>query len=76
MRIIKGQVYRHYKGGIYKIICIAKHSENKERLVIYQDQEDLRKIWARPEKMFSEIIKINNISTPRFKFIKDEKNSN
>ena len=24
-----GQVYRHFKGTVHKIICIAKHSEKK-----------------------------------------------
>ena len=46
-----GQVYRHFKGTIHKIICIAKHSETKEDLVIYTHEED-NEIWARPLNMF------------------------
>lgn len=67
-------LYKHYKGNIYKVICIAKHSENDEILIIYQDQNDLKKIWARPKKMFFEKIKINGKYTPRFQNIKNEKN--
>ena len=46
-----GQVYRHFKGTTHKIICIAKHSETKEDLVIYTHEED-NEIWARPLDMF------------------------
>ena len=46
-----GQIYRHFKGTIHKVICIAKHSETKEDLVIYTHEED-NEIWARPLNMF------------------------
>lgn len=46
-----GQVYKHFKGTIHKIICIAKHSETKEDMVIYTHDED-NEIWARPLNMF------------------------
>ena len=44
-----GQVYRHFKGFIIKIICIAKHTETKEDLVVYSHDGDT---WARPLEMF------------------------
>ena len=28
--------YRHYKGGIYKVLFLSKHTENGEVLVNYQ----------------------------------------
>ena len=46
-----GQVYKHFKGTIHKIICIAKHSETGETMVIYT-HEDANEIWARPINMF------------------------
>ena len=46
-----GQVYKHFKGTIHKIICIAKHSETRENMVIYT-HEDTNEIWARPINMF------------------------
>lgn len=48
-----GQLYRHFKGGIYEIIEIAQHSETKESLVIYRG--DLG-IWARPLSNFLEVL--------------------
>lgn len=48
MKPYKGDVYKHTKGGLYKVIAIAVHSETKESLVIYQSVADSDRIWARP----------------------------
>lgn len=32
-----GDVYRHFKGGYYKIIAVGHHSETKKKLVVYYD---------------------------------------
>ena len=45
----KGELWQHFKGGIYTILCIAKHSETGEWLVIYERDGD---ICARPLDMF------------------------
>jgi hypothetical protein len=62
--------YKHYKGNIYEIIGLAKHSETMEELVIYRSMGANQKIWARPKDMFFENIIINGKTTPRFKKIK------
>jgi hypothetical protein len=31
-----GAVYRHYKGGYYRVICGAKHTETGEVMVVYE----------------------------------------
>ena len=46
-----GQMYKHFKGTIHKVICIAKHSETGEDMVVYT-HEDNNEIWARPIDMF------------------------
>lgn len=51
MEIKPGQKYRHFKGSLMKIIAIAKHSETKELLVIYEHL-GTNEIWARPIDMF------------------------
>ena len=45
-------IYRHYKGGEYKVIGVATHTETDEELVIYVDVHG--KLWARPESMFTD----------------------
>lgn len=31
------EIYRHFKGGYYKIIAVGHHSETKEKMAIYYD---------------------------------------
>lgn len=46
-----GGVYKHFKGTHYKVLYIARHSETKEKLVIYQSMTT-QEVWARPVDMF------------------------
>ena len=48
-----GERYRHFKGNIYVVIAIAVHTETMETMVIYQDEQESDKIWARPLEMFN-----------------------
>jgi len=32
------QTYRHYKGGLYKVLFLSKHTETGEILVNYQSK--------------------------------------
>jgi hypothetical protein len=31
-----GELWHHFKGGFYKIICVGHHSETGEKMVVYQ----------------------------------------
>ena len=48
--------YRHYKGGLYKVIGNAVHTETEEPLVIYHPLGEPSKMWARPESMWDDYI--------------------
>ncbi len=48
-----GDLYRHFKGNMYRVIGVATHTESEEQLVIYTPVEDpMGKIYARPLEMF------------------------
>lgn len=57
-------VYRHYKGGIYNVIGMGKHTETQEEVIIYEGTDN--KLWVRPLDMFMEKIEVNGQMVPRF----------
>ena len=51
MEVVVGGTYRHFKGATIKVIALAKHSETKEKMVVY-NHEDTNEIWVRPYDTF------------------------
>ena len=47
--IVKGKKYRHFKGDIVTIVCLAYDSESLNELVVYEHNG---KIWVRDKEMF------------------------
>jgi len=44
--------YRHYKGGEYEVVGVARHSETLEPLVVYRPLYNDSGLWVRPHAMF------------------------
>ena len=61
--------YRHFKGGEYELICIAKDSETSEELVIYKELSGEGNIWARPSAIFYQYVDVDGALVPRFEKI-------
>ncbi len=58
--------YRHYKGGEYEVIGVARHSETHEPLVVYRPLYNATGWWVRPHAMFFETVTIDGVARPRF----------
>ena len=50
-----GKMYKHFKGHIYKVICIATDSEDLSKKVVYQNIVD-GKVWVRDYEMFNSLV--------------------
>jgi hypothetical protein len=67
--------YRHYKGNLYVVIGVARHSETDEELVVYRPDYGERGLWVRPQSMFLESVEFNGQTVPRFEFLGAEVSS-
>lgn len=60
--------YRHFKGGEYEVIGLARSSETLEALVLYKPLYGDLGVWARPYAMFVEQVSVEGVSQPRFAY--------
>ncbi|MES3001077.1 MAG: DUF1653 domain-containing protein [Pseudomonadota bacterium] len=58
--------YRHYKGGEYEVIGVARHSETLEALVVYRPLYNASGLWVRPHAMFFGEVEVDGESRLRF----------
>lgn len=59
-------LYQHYKGGQYRVIDMAIHSETLEPMVVYRPLYGDAKLWVRPAHMFHETVVVDGKSVLRF----------
>lgn len=58
--------YRHYKGGDYEVVGVARHSETLEPLVVYRPLYNASGWWVRPHAMFFGAVSVDGVERPRF----------
>ena len=68
---IQSGKYRHFKGGLYEVVGIARHSETQEEMVVYRALYGDGGLWVRPRAMFLESVPVNGVVTPRFQRVEE-----
>lgn len=63
---LKPGIYRHFKGNLYELVGIAKHSETLEPMVVYRALYGEGGLWVRPAHMWTELVERDDYSGPRF----------
>lgn len=71
MELKKG-IYRHFKGNLYRLLYLARHSETLEPMVVYQALYGDMGIWVRPAAMWNEQVERPDYSGPRFILVEEE----
>ena len=68
--------YQHFKGNLYRVITVARHSETEEEMVVYQALYGERGIWVRPLAMFDETIERDGKVLKRFQYVGESTEGN
>ena len=63
---IRPGLYRHFKGGEYEVIGIARHSEDESPMVVYRPLYNDSGLWVRPADMWNEIVVRDGRTYTRF----------
>jgi len=61
--------YRHFKGGEYEVIAVARHSETEKPMVVYRALYGDYGIWCRPADMWYGTVERGGRSFRRFCFL-------
>ncbi len=64
--MVKVGTYRHFKGGRYEVIALAKHSESLESMVVYRALYGDGQVWVRPASMWNEEVEYEGKTVKRF----------
>ena len=61
--VVIGSFWKHFKGNVYSVIALAKHTETGEDMVVYAPVgytlEEKPLMWVRPLAMFLEEVTVN-----------------
>ena len=68
---VKPGIYRHFKGGMYRVLYVAKHSEDLSPMVVYQSMKD-GSFWVRPASMWNETVERDGKCFLRFQYVGED----
>jgi hypothetical protein len=56
--------YRHYKGGVYELVCEAVLEADHTPVIVYRGEDG--RTWVRPKDVFFETVEVDGVLAPRF----------
>jgi hypothetical protein len=56
--------YRHYKGGLYELVCEATLEADHTPVIVYRAANGT--VWVRPKSVFFELVEVDGKQVPRF----------
>lgn len=68
-------IYRHFKGNLYQLLGVARHSETQEDMVVYRALYGERGLWVRPAAMWTEHVCRDGWEGPRFAYLAPDEES-
>ena len=69
---IKPGRYRHFKGNEYRVLCVARHSETLEEMVVYKALYGEGGVWVRPASMWNETVEQDGKVHRRFTYLGED----
>ena len=57
---------RHFKGNLYEVLGLARHSETQEEMVVYRALYGEYSLWVRPARMWFETVERDGQRFQRF----------
>lgn len=70
-KVVIGGHYKHFKGGEYVVLNVAKDHETCEEQAVYMQIHDKPIIWVRPLNMFLEDVDDHGNIKPRFALVSE-----
>jgi hypothetical protein len=62
-------LYKHFKGHMYEVMGVCRHSETEEEMVAYRKLYDDFTWWVRPLGMFTETVERDGKTFKRFEYV-------
>jgi hypothetical protein len=56
--------FRHYKGGLYELVCEAVLEVDHTPVIVYRGEDGV--VWVRPKDVFFETVEVGGAAVPRF----------
>ncbi len=56
--------YRHYKGGLYELVCVATLESDLSDMIVYRAADG--SVWTRPSAIFFQLVEVDGTHVPRF----------